>query len=242
MSKQKNYRINKAKLVRAVLLMSFVVAAIVLTIVGLGNGCMQGNSTNSESDPTSNTQLMSKGVIIDAGHGGTDPGAISTVTGAHEDDINLSIAQLLRDELESYGIPVIMTRSDENAIAETKDADMEKRREIIHGSSVCATISIHMNSFPDDPTVWGPQTHYQEGDGSSKELAYSIQTSLNKLSGGSRGIYEDRLYVLNGNPMPSVLIECGFLSNSDEATRLLDSDYQRQLAEAIVSGLFDYFG
>ena len=182
---------------------------------------------------------ISCGVVIDAGHGGADPGAISTISGAHEDDMNLRVAEALETELESRGILVFMTRSDGEAVGATKQDDMAFRREFTNSSGAAAFVSIHMNSFPDNPSVWGPQVFYDENSASSRAFAAIIQDKLNAITGGARQISADDLYVLREAPMPAVLIECGFLSNRAETELLCDPQYQDKLACIIYAAVTD---
>ena len=185
---------------------------------------------------------ISCGVVIDAGHGGADPGAISTISGAHEDDMNLRVAEALETELESRGILVFMMRSDGEAVGATKQDDMAFRREFTNSSGAAAFVSIHMNSFPDNPSVWGPQVFYDENSASSRAFAAIIQDKLNAITGGARQISADDLYVLREAPMPAVLIECGFITNADEEALLHDEEYIQSFVCAVADALEAFFG
>lgn len=183
------------------------------------------------------------GVVVDPGHGGFDPGALAPTTGAYESDINLAMAFALRDELTSRGIPVKMTRADANALGDNKEADMARRRSITNESGAALFVSIHMNSFPSDTSVHGPQVFYKQNSATGKRLADCIQVFANEASGGSRPIRHDgdkNLYVLKEAPMPAVLVECGFLTNPEEEARLQDRGYQKLLAAAIADGIEAY--
>ena len=184
---------------------------------------------------------LADGVVIDPGHGGADPGAIAPNTGALESDMNLRMAQALVDQLNARGIPTKMTRAGYGAIGDTKEEDMAQRRTLINGSGCAALVSIHMNAFPDDSSVWGPQVFYQEGSRVSKAFASRIQEQMNEITSGTRQISSDSLYVLSAAPMPAVLVECGFITNPDEELLLQSSDYHKTLATAIADGICDYF-
>ena len=199
-------------------------------------GC--ANDTASQQRVQS---LKEYGIVIDAGHGGQDPGAVSAVNSAVESELNLAIAKELESVLTEKGIVCTLTRNDNNALADTKEGDMNKRRDIIQSSQAPVMVSIHMNSFPDDPNVWGPQVFYSDSK-SSKELADILQSLLNAATGGKRKSAYLDLFILDNNPMPSVLIECGFLSNEAEAQKLTDSEYQALIAQTIADGIFDYCG
>jgi len=120
-------------------------------------------------------------IVIDAGHGGRDDGC-SGVSGSKESDINLSVARSLKNFLEEYGIDVVMTRSDRNALYDAnatnfKESDMKNRMEIINKENPHMVISIHQNSFTDS-SVKGAQAFYQEGNDESRIFAESVQSQL----------------------------------------------------------------
>ncbi len=177
-------------------------------------------------------------VLIDAGHGGFDVGATG-VSGVSEQLLNLQVAQQLKQVLEDRGIECYMTRTDERALGQSKDEDMQNRAQMIYKSPATVMVSIHMNSFPQDSTVSGPQVFYQEGSREGAKLAEAIQRCLNGL-GGSRRCSANDLMVLRSGNAPAVLVECGFITNPDEEAKLRDSGYQKRLVEAIADGLEAY--
>lgn len=249
---KRKYRLNKRKFAAAVSVLCFMIAGVVVAVHFLGGNNDRGviaaidppQKTVTSSPKTSKkaTQgLADKSVVVDAGHGGIDPGA-SGASGAEEDDINLAVAKLLKAEFENRGASVIMTRSDENAIADTKAEDMEKRRILIHDSGSDIMVSVHMNSFSDD-SVSGPLVLYMDGSEQGKTLADYIQQRLNdELEPDSEGTSRsDNLLVLRAGNQPSVLVECGFISNPDEEQKLLTEDYQKKVAKAICDGTEDFF-
>ena len=120
-------------------------------------------------------------VVIDAGHGGLDGGAVGRLTRVREDGLNLIVANKLKSLFEKNGITVVMTRKDEKALAASKDADMAKRREIIESSDADIVISIHMNKFQDS-SVSGPMAFYHEDSEEGKKLAELIQTELKRAA------------------------------------------------------------
>ena len=99
-----------------------------------------------------------------------------------------------------------------------------------------------MNSFPDNPSVWGPQVFYDENSASSRAFAAIIQDKLNAITGGARQISADELYVLREAPMPAVLIECGFITNADEEALLHDEEYIQSFVCAVADALEAFFG
>lgn len=185
-------------------------------------------------------------IVIDAGHGGTDPGKIG-INGKKEKDINLQIAKELKKKLEKEGIEVVMTReSDEglyNSSSRNKKVDdMKKRCKIIDEAKPVFTISIHQNSYPEE-YVKGAQVFYYGQSQEGKELAEILQESmvqqLDKENHRTAKANES-YYLLKKTESPTVIVECGFLSNSEEAELLADKDYQKKVAEAIHTGIKKY--
>jgi len=185
-------------------------------------------------------------VVIDAGHGGDDPGKVG-VNGALEKDINLQIANLVKQYLEANDISVIMTREDEDGLydknaSNKKVQDMKRRVEIIEGANPALTVSIHQNSYPEE-YVHGAQVFYYEGSKEGLALAECLQQRLvqgvdpeNKRQVKANSSY----YLLKKTPTPIAIVECGFLSNVAEAQKLCDEDYQKELAWEISTGIIQY--
>lgn len=204
----------------------------------------QSNSPSNGGAPTksgkSGGTVNNHTVLVDAGHGGFDPGAIGK-DGTYESTINLAVAKALKTELESRGAKVIMTRSDKNAIADTKEADMAKRQSIIKDCGSDIVISIHMNSMKDDTKMSGPLVLFMPGSDQGKSLAGVIQKRLNDALGSDSDSRSENLLVLRSGNQPAVLVECGYISNPNEAKKLKTSDYQQKLAKAICDGADDFF-
>ena len=180
-------------------------------------------------------------IVIDAGHGGFDGGATGSRTGVRETELNLAVARLLERELVSRGYSVVMTRTDDDAVGETKGADMENRKLIMRDERACVVISIHMNKFT-DPTVSGPMVFYMNGSERGKALADCIMYSLCEALGRpQRCSNPEDLFVLRVPEAPSVLVECGFLSNPEDEALLTDPEHQKKLAAGVADGLADYF-
>ena len=195
-------------------------------------------------------------IVIDPGHGGFDGGAISK-DGTKEKDLNLSIALKLKDVAEEYPVKVIMTRTEDCSLdsgevngGNKKSEDLNRRKEMIDESKADLTISIHMNSYPEDASVYGAQVFYPNeeqkrtegnmGEQSSKSYAQNIQKSLefNIPDGRERQAMTKNDILLFKNPnSPIILVECGFLSNIDECKRLKSLEYQELLATAIWEGI-----
>ncbi|MBO5208581.1 MAG: N-acetylmuramoyl-L-alanine amidase [Lachnospiraceae bacterium] len=198
---------------------------------------------------TSNEILTEKEklcVVIDAGHGGTDPGKVG-INGALEKDINLQIVNKLKNFLEMQDVEVILTREsdaglyDENA-SNKKVQDMKRRVEIIEGANPVLTVSIHQNSYHEE-YVHGAQTFYYATSEQSKVLAEKIQQVLLKdvdPDNTRLAKANDSYYLLKKTSSPIVIVECGFLSNSEEAEQLESEYYQEKLAWAIHLGILQY--
>ena len=185
-------------------------------------------------------------VVVDAGHGGTDPGKVG-VDGSLEKDINLAVAERLKTYLEQDDVKVIMTReTDTGLYSETdsrkKMADMKKRCEIIEESGADLVVSIHQNSYHEEP-VSGGQVFYYRDSSKGKALAEILQERFDYVLGDQNR----RLPKANGNyylllhvKCPIVIVECGFLSNRKEAALLNSGEYQDKLAYTIHMGIMEY--
>ena len=197
------------------------------------------------TQPTT-TPLARFSVVIDAGHGGVDTGAVSK-SGANERDINLAIAQKLGKMLLNLQIQTIYTRTTKDALYNDftrghKLKDMEKRAEVIKKANPNLVISIHLNSFPSQ-SAHGAQVFFKPKDNSSQELAQNLQELFVKNIEGSRNTaQEGDFYILNCSPSTAILVECGFLSNPDEEQKLKSDSYQEKLAYTIMCGVVSFFG
>jgi len=181
-------------------------------------------------------------VIVDAGHGGSDGGKIG-VNGAVESEINLQIARLVQEKLESKGIQVYMTRKDEYGMAETNSQDLKARTEWINEKKPDLVISIHQNSYT-DASVKGAQVFYYESSEEGKQAAEIMQETLSVLDQTNTRTVKanSSYYLLKKTKVPVIIVECGFLSNPEEAEILVNPDYQKKISEAIFSGICKYFG
>jgi len=183
-------------------------------------------------------------VVIDAGHGGFDGGAVSR-NGISEKDINLAISRQLAREFENHGVGVTMTRTNEYSLAnpyarDKKRSDMEERKKIIKNVAPDLVISIHLNSFPSIPSVRGLQTFYNGDSEQSRTYAAAIQTKFNESNllikrNPAMGNY----FILECTNYPSVLVECGFLSNPSEEKLLQNTEYQKMLATMIAEAIIN---
>lgn len=189
-------------------------------------------------------------VIIDAGHGAPDGGAV-TKSGVEEKDLNLSVALFLQEYFEQSGTTVILTRSDDKGIYEEADtirskkrSDLKNREKIIKSSDADAVISIHMNEFQEEQYS-GPQVFFSKNNVRSERLADFVQTSMNEaLNPPAKRDYKkagDGIYLLKKAEIPAILVECGFLSNPSEQRKLLNEQYRQKVAWSIYCGALKYF-
>lgn len=223
--------VSKGRIRVMLLVMSILLLAALLT----GNG--KDSLKSVFSSPAS-----SKVIVIDPGHGGIDSGAVG-VSGAREDELNLKVALKLKNYLTEHGATVILTRETNKGLASRKSDDMRKRREIIKESNADIVVSIHMNKFT-QAKYFGAQTFYMKGSIKGEELARHIQTRLveDLIENNIRKIKAvDNFLVLKASSAPSVLVECGFLSNPREEALLKTDEYQEKVAWSIYCGILEYF-
>ena len=194
--------------------------------------------------------ITNKIIGIDPGHGGVDPGAVSK-NGVKEDEINLKIALKLKRFIEHSGGIAILTRdkdiglySDKSTtLRQMKNEDLKNRKALIEAAECDIFLTIHLNSFTKSK-YYGSQTFYSEVVPDSKKLAYIIQDELkNVLDKENMRVpsFRDDVYLITEIGIPSVLIEAGFLSNSDEERLLTTSEYQEKIAWSIYAGIMKYF-
>ena len=172
------------------------------------------------------------------------------VNGTLEKDVNIAIVEKIREVLESRGARVIMTREgdsglqDENAatIRQMKVSDMNKRLDIIKESGADLFISIHMNSFTDS-SVNGLHVFYDKSHPDAEGIAAAVQDKISEVTGAKVHAVktaDEGLFLMKNTPIPSILVECGFLSNPEEESKLNNEDYQARIAWAIASALGNY--
>ena len=187
-------------------------------------------------------------VIIDAGHGGEDPGAIG-YGNVYEKDLNLSISRLICEELTVRGYTVVMTREEdrllyteaENIKGIRKISDLKNRVRIFNAYESAIAVSIHMNTFY-APQYQGTQIYYSNADGADR-LAAAIRDSVRAdlQPDNKRPLkHSEGIYLLENSKIPTVLVECGFLSNPEECEKLSEKEYQKRLSFSIVCGIINY--
>ena len=193
-----------------------------------------------------NQSVSPSQVVIDIGHGGDDPGKVG-INNANEKDINLKIGQYLYRLLTASGYSVTLTRDQDVSLAEPgaqnqKRSDLNRRKEIMEQAAPMAVVSIHQNSYPSE-SQHGSQVFYGSGQEESKLLASYIQEQCRRILDpeNKRQIKENNEYYLfRNNPYPTVIVECGFLSNYREANLLITDEYQQKTAWAVYMGIVQY--
>lgn len=227
---------------RIILLVSLLIAVVAIGIFQIN---LKEESIETVALPVSN-----KVIVLDAGHGNPDGGAVST-NGISEAEINLKIALKLQNLLEQSGATVILTRSDENGIYDAdktklknqKVSDIKNRVKIGNSSSADIFVSIHLNKIPQSQYS-GWQTFFKSGSEQGEKLATSIQENLNKTIEKKNNrvpMKLDNVYIVKNVEIPLTIVECGFLSNEEEERKLQEDDYQDKLAWGIYNGIINYF-
>lgn len=227
----------------------YTICSVSLICIFLFGGLLYGAFSYDESTAVMSENAALPVIVIDAGHGGEDGGA--SANGLLEKDINLSIALKLRDMLTISGYQVVMTRDSDVSVydstadttREKKVSDLKNRVEMINSGKNNILVSIHQNKF-EQSQYFGTQMFYSKNNPKSAVLAEELRKSVTgflqpdnkrelKQADGS-------IYILDKAQVPAVIVECGFLSNEDEAKKLADSDYQQKMAFSIYSGIIGY--
>ena len=229
-----------------------IVFILVWTILPIGIFMLQtaNNNLNQKTVATMSVPVTNRTIIVDAGHGGEDGGAVSS-NGVSEAQINLSIALKLQNLLEQSGATVVLTRSDDNAIydidsktlRQKKNSDLKNRVKIGKTSSADIFVSIHLNKI-EQSQYYGWQTFFKDGSEQGKKLATCIQENLNEAiqkENKRTPLKISDIYIIKNVEITTTIVECGFLSNPEEEKQLQTDEYQNELAWGIYTGIIDYF-
>lgn len=215
----------------------------ILVTAAIVTGTLLGAKAKKSADAFS--PLPKKTVVIDAGHGGADPGVTGVRTGVKESDLNLKVALLLGEIFTASGYGAVQTRYGEDSTVSgdfDKSADMAARRKTVLNADPEAVISIHMNKY-EGTTRRGVQVFYTTD--ASQALAESLQKHLNQkmnvptLGRGFEPIRGD-YYIADNGDIPSVIVECAFLSSPIDEALIIDPDYRLRLAAEIESAVANY--
>jgi len=200
-----------------------------------------GRSIYSKSAETFSMPVVQKNIVIDAGHGGWDPGKVRS-DGVEEKNINLDISLKLQQYLEQGGANVFTTRIDDSALSKKKIEDLRQRKIIAGGDDIDIFISIHQNSFP-KKSANGAQVFYYKKSEHGKALAECIQNKIKEFADPKNERVpkpNGEYYILKNTKAASVIVECGFLSNDEENKKLNSEEYQQKIAWAIYMGVLEY--
>lgn len=210
---------------------------VIITYLACSGAIMPAKTAKTENNNT---------IVIDAGHGGFDPGKIG-INEAKEKDINLAIAKRLEIYLTEAGFHVVMVRDTDKGLYDAdasnkKAQDMKRRCSLINETKPLLAVSIHQNSYPEE-SIHGAQVFYYQHSTESEAIAKCLQESMithcdpdNTRSAKANTTY----YLLKNTEAPIVIAECGFLSNYEEAEKLLTEEYQDKMAYAICQGILAY--
>ncbi|AUG58451.1 MAG TPA: N-acetylmuramoyl-L-alanine amidase CwlD [Ruminiclostridium sp.] len=210
-------------------------------------------SLDSKATEPTNAKSLKRTVIIDPGHGGEDPGAVGDNIQLKEKDINLIIGKRLKELLMEDGFNVIMTREEDGLLykegtkgyTNKRRQDLLNRKKIMDESEADIVVSIHMNKFPQSQ-YHGAQTFFPKNSEESKRLAQCIQRSLRDMVDPENKrealVKDTETLILKNIKKPTVIVECGFLSNAEEEQKLSTQEYQEKLAAAIKEGIKKYYG
>ncbi|MBP2650271.1 MAG: cell wall hydrolase/autolysin [Firmicutes bacterium] len=197
--------------------------------------------TITKVDTTSaGTSLLGKVIVVDPGHGGSNPGAVANNT--KEADNNLAVGLKLKTRLEQAGAKVIMSRDTDRTVApegKSLGEELQARVDLVEANNANIFVSIHSNSSP-DTAIAGAMTFYPQG--TSSRLAEDVGKALiNSTQAVNKGTSPANFYVLRKNTVPSTLIEMGFVSNAEEAAKLATDAYREKIADGIFAGIVQYF-
>ncbi len=236
---------NKSLFLIVMILLLLLYVSNIIKLV-ISNIDKVNNTYESYSYESIKKQLKSsknKVIVIDPGHGGKDPGKIG-VNGCLEKDVNLAISNELKKELLKSGFDVIMTRTKDKGLYNELDSNKKKndlinRVNIVNNSDAIAVVSIHQNAYISDREK-GAQVFYYNGSDIGFELAKTIQDSMREcLDKNNKRIEKSNVsyYMLKETIRPTVIVECGFLSNIEEANKLIEQKYQKKVAKSIKDGI-----
>lgn len=223
---------------------SLVTLAVICVIAGFG--FIRKSVTQTSSKP-----VTFKTVIIDAGHGGFDGGA-SAADGTAEKDINLKISLRVRDLLTFAGYNVVMTRTEDTgtednsnaSISSRKKSDLKNRLSLMNNDGDTVYVSIHLNKFTTSAAS-GAQVFYTPNFDEARTLGECIQNSIVSLlqPENTRTVKKGggTTYLLKNAKVPAVIVECGFLSNKGDLSKLKNGEYQNQMAFSISAGIIGYY-
>lgn len=219
----------------------FIPAVIgIITLLATGYYYLSVSEINKNIDAIS-WSVANKVIVIDAGHGGIDPGAVG-VSGTLEKDVNLAVSKRLCGYLSQAGAIVIMTREDDQSFSNRKKADLDARISLAEKHRADIFVSIQGNSLKSSRWA-GAQTFYHPRSEEGKRLAITIQQEMVRILKNTKreATAHTEVYILRHLTMPAVVAEVGFMSNPEEEKMLNDPHYQGKVAWSIYAGIAKYF-
>jgi len=228
------------------IILAALVFLLLITIYNLNIGQKNKTVTVTKDEGPQKT------VVLDPGHGGEDPGAVSDYSGLKEKDANLHISLKVKELLEGEGYKVLMTREEDQLeydpqttnVVKKRMQDLVRRKKMMDESGADIVVSIHLNKF-DQTQYHGAQTFYPPGSKEGKKLAESIQKSIREMvdpENTRESLEQGRpMVILKDYKVTTTIVECGFVSNAEEEKKLATEEYRNKLAEAIVEGIKNYF-
>lgn len=229
------------KIINKLILFMFIITAY----LGVANGktfAFAAENDNFADTPPS----VGYTIVVDPGHGGIDPGSIGYKTKVKESELNLKLSLMLAEKLRAVGVRVILTRTDDNSLAtgstgkSFKKEDMKLRKEMINKIRPNMVVSVHMNSYTNH-TLRGAKVFYDKTSEISRQIAESIQEQFSKNLEASNNVASvGDYYMLKCTESPSVIAECGFLSNARDEQLLLDPAYQEKIVNCIFTGIINF--
>lgn len=210
------------------------------------------NLGNRDAASANTVNTSQKIVMLDPGHGGEDPGAVSDYSGIGEKDINLGIVLSLKELLEQDNYKVILTREEDRLeyspetknIIQKRKEDLLRRKKMMDEGGANIVVSVHLNKFP-QTQYFGAQTFFPPNAPESQKLAHNIQMAIRENIDPSNKrealVKKEPIIILRDSKTTTAIVECGFLSNQEEERKLGDKEYQYKLAAAIKDGINNYF-
>jgi len=239
---QKNEMDKAGRFIIKLCIFSIILSLVALLLFGIQN------YFDKDDIPMWNEQEIT--IVVDAGHGGIDGGALSS-GGIKESDLNLEVSLIIQEILTANGYKAVLTRQTDESLDDPNDklpfktSDLKRRVDVCKNYPNSVFVSIHMNKFAQE-RYSGLQVFYSSNNNSSEALAKKIQENVRNFlqNGNDRMVKQadDNIYVLNKIDVPAVLIECGFLSNPEECALLCNDKYRKKLSAVISSSIIEFIG
>lgn len=218
---------------------------VLMMLIGVVYGSQKLSERVAGGTITSKGAADTKVIIVDPGHGGGDPGKVG-VNQALEKDLNLAIAKKVQTKLEKQGLQIIMTRETDEMLGDQNSSnkkiqDMKARVELINDSKAPLVVSIHQNSYQES-SIKGAQVFFYSHSSEGEKAAKIMQEALLAFDPENtrQPKANDTYYLLKKTEVPAIIVECCFLSNYEEAEKIVTEEYQKQVADAICTGVLKY--